>query len=132
MKLLGGTWISNVGLSIDQTELRQLDSTHPVCRGWKGYQLRDEFYLNPQIGPEAKPLLEVTTKDQKVVVGWAFERPDGGRSYATTLGHYYDNFQRDDFRKAIVNAILWTAKRDVPPDGAPIDLSADALKLPPK
>lgn len=131
MKLLGGTWISNVGLSTDTSTLKQLDPDHPVCRGWSEYEIRDEFYLNPRILDEARPLLQVSTKGQDVIVGWTYERPDGGRSYATTLGHFYDNFQREDFRRAIVNAILWTARRDVPADGARVQLSEEQLALPP-
>ncbi len=132
MKLLGGTWISNVGLSIDTSQLKQLRPDHPICRGWNDYEIRDEFYLNPQITDEAQPLLQVSTKGQEVIVGWAYERPAGGRSYATTLGHFYDNFQREEFRRTIVNAVLWTARQDVPPDGARVHLSEAELALPPK
>jgi type 1 glutamine amidotransferase len=65
-----------------------------------------------------------------VVVGWIYERRDGGRSFATTLGHPSKNFQIEAFRRMIVNAILWTAKKDVPQDGAPVGLSEEALALP--
>jgi hypothetical protein len=129
---LGGTWISNVGLSTDTSELKQLIPTHPICRGWSSYELHDEYYLNPTISKDARPLLQVTTKGQEVVVGWAYERPDGGRAYGTTLGHFYSNFEREPFRRAVVNAILWTAHRDVPAAGARVDVSDDFLKLPPE
>jgi type 1 glutamine amidotransferase len=132
MSYLGGTWISNVGLSTDSSKLQQLVPDHPISRGWKEYELRDEFYLNPTLGEHAVPLLKVRTRDQDVVVGWAYERPDGGRAYGTTLGHFYSNFQIDAFRQPIVNAILWTAHLEVPPEGAPIELSEEQLALPPK
>ena len=131
MSLLGGTWISNVGLSTDTSPLKQLHPDHPICRGWSEYEIRDEFYLNPQITDQAQALLQVTTKGQDVVVGWAYERPEGGRSYATTLGHFYDNFQREDFRRTIVNAVLWTAQCEVPADGARVNLPDADLALPP-
>jgi len=41
-------------------------------------------------------LKKSSTKGQDVTVGWAVERPDGGRAYGTTLGHFYENFQRND------------------------------------
>ncbi|MFP6612535.1 MAG: ThuA domain-containing protein [Pirellulales bacterium] len=128
---LGGTWVSNVGLSTDRSPLKQLIPDHPVCRGWSQYELHDEFYLNPTIS-QAKPLLQVTTKGNKVIVGWVHERADGGRAFGTTLGHYYRNFQIDAFRRMIVNGILWTAKVELPKDGAPIALSEKDLALPPK
>jgi type 1 glutamine amidotransferase len=129
---LGGTWISNVGLSTDTSDLKQFDPKHPICRGWSNYELHDEYYLNPKISKDAQPLLQVTTKGQDVVVGWAFERPDGGRAYGTTLGHYYSNFERESFRRTIVNAILWASKVEVPDSGARVDVGEEFLKLPPE
>ena len=80
----------------------------------------------------AEPLLQVITKGQKVVVGWAFERDGGGRAYGTTLGHFYENFEREPFRRMVVNAILWTAHSEVPEGGARVDVGDDVLKLPPE
>ena len=93
--------------------------------------MHDEYYLNPTI-KGATPLLQVTTKGQDVVVGWAYERPGNGRAYATTPGHFYRNFQLEPFRRTIANAILWTAHVEVPATGAPVDLTDTELKLPPK
>ena len=129
---LGGTWISNVGLHTGESWLRQMATEHPVYRGWEEYEIHDEYYLNPTIAPDATPLLEVKAPDEPVVVGWAYERPDGGRAFGTTLGHYYRNFQREPFRRMIVNAILWTAKVDVPEQGANVALGEADLALPPK
>lgn len=131
LKYMGGTWISNVGLHTGKSPLKQLKPEHPVCRGWKEYELHDEYYLNPTI-KDATPLLQVKAKDKAVVVGWAFERPSGGRSFGTTLGHFYRNFQQEAFRRMIVNAILWTAKVEVPKVGANVELSEADLALPKK
>jgi len=129
---LGGTWVSNVGLSGGRSPLKQLLPEHPVCRGWKEYEIDDEYYLNPTID-KAKPLLQVREKGGKdVIVGWVYEREGGGRSFATTLGHPYRNFQIEAFRRMIVNGILWTAHVEVPKEGARVDISEDTLALPPK
>jgi len=132
MSYLGGTWVSNVGLSTDKSELKQLVPEHPICRGWTNYELHDEYYLNPTITDKATPLLQVTTKGQDVIVGWAFERADGGRAYGTTLGHFYSNFEQEPFRRTIANAIMWTAHVDVPEKGARVDVDEAVLKLPPQ
>ncbi|MEM7391571.1 MAG: ThuA domain-containing protein [Verrucomicrobiota bacterium] len=132
MYYLGGTWVSNVGIHTDTEKLKQLVPDHPVCRGWSDYELRDEFYLNPTIGSNGTPLLQVRTRDREVVVGWAGTRDKGGRSYATTLGHFYANFLIEDFRKAIVNGILWTAHIEVPEEGADVQLSEEELAIPEK
>jgi len=132
MSYLGGTWISNVGLHTGNSQLKQLKPDHPICRGWEEYEIHDEYYLNPTITDSATPLLQVTAKVNPVIVGWAYDRPNGGRSFATTLGHFYENFQRERFRRMIVNGILWSAKAKIPDGGANVDLSKEDLALPPK
>ncbi|MHC4876058.1 MAG: ThuA domain-containing protein [Planctomycetota bacterium] len=128
---MGATWISNVGLHTGESSLKQLVPDHPICRGWKNYDIHDEYYLNPRI-VDATPQLQIIAKEKPVVVGWSYERDNGGRSFGTTLGHFYRNFQREPFRRMIVNSILWTAKVDVPEGGAKVNVSEADLALPPK
>ncbi len=131
MSYMGGTWISNVGLHTGNSPLKQLSPEHPICNGWKEYEIHDEYYLNPTITKEATPILQVMANNKSVVVGWAFEREkNNGRSFGTTLGHFYSNFQREPFRKMIVNSILWTAHVEVPKEGANVELSKEELALP--
>lgn len=133
MGYLGGTWVSNVGLSGGKSTLKQLVPTHPICQGWSEYEIDDEYYLDPVIGKKTTALFQVKERKGKdVIVGWAFERPDGGRAFGTTLGHPYKNFQDDAFRRMIVNAILWSAKVNVPKTGAPVNVSKEVLALPEK
>ena len=132
MSYTGATWISNVGLSDGKSPLKQLLPEHPICRGWKEFEISDEYYLNPVI-KSAKPLLQVREKKgTDVIVGWVHERPEGGRAFGTTLGHPYKNFQDESFRRMIVNGILWSARVEVPVAGAPIDVDAETLALPAK
>lgn len=132
LSYLGGTWVSNVGLSGGKSPLKQLLPDHPICRGWKEYEIEDEYYLDPVI-KHAKPLLQVRErKGKEVIVGWVYERPDGGRAFGTTLGHPYSNFQIEAFRRMLANAILWSAHVEVPKEGAPVQLSKELLALPPK
>jgi type 1 glutamine amidotransferase len=48
---------------------------------------------------------------------WAVERPDGGRGFGFTGGHFHDNWGNNDYRKVVLNSLLWLAKVDVPQDG---------------
>lgn len=128
---LGGTWVSNVGLSDGKSPLKQLLPEHPICRGWKEWEIEDEYYMDPTI-KDAKPLLQVKEKKGKdVIVGWVYDRPGGGRSFATTLGHPYKNFQNESFRRMIVNGILWSAGVEVPKEGAKVGVPEEVLALPP-
>lgn len=132
LNYLGGMWVHFVGLVIADSELKQLDADHPVCRGWKPYDLNDEFYLNPTISPQAKPLLQVQANGKPLVVGWAHNRADGGRSFGTTLGHFHRNFKIEAFRRMMVNGILWSAGVEVPAEGAPVSVTAADVTLPPE
>ena len=61
----------------------------------------------------------VITRKEMQTLAWAFERPDGGRGFGFTGGHMHKNWQNDNFRKLVLNAIVWAAKIDVPVGGVP-------------
>ncbi len=112
------------GLDISESTVEQVATDHPVCRGWKGFKLTDEYYLNLKFLPAAQPILQVPVKGKQQTVAWCYERPEshGGRSYGNTLGHFHQLFEREDFRRMLVNGILWTAHVDIPSTGAPCKL----------
>jgi cytochrome c len=133
--ILGGYFHNSFGgLNTSKHMLVQVEPDHPVCHGWKPYDLREEYYLKLKFHPKARPILKANVDGLDQVVAWTFERPDsnGGRSFGTTLGHFHDNFEIEAFRRAIVNGILWSAHVEVPPGGAPVALRPEDLKLPPK
>jgi type 1 glutamine amidotransferase len=126
---------------------------HPITRGVNPFLIRDEWYFNIRFRPEmkgvvpilnAKPddktregvtasprgpykhILEAKGRDE--VLGWAVDRPDGGRGFGFTGGHTHRNWGNPDFRKLVLNAILWTAKLDVPARGVQCDVSDEDLK----
>lgn len=131
--VLGGWFhFDHSGLKVDKLPLIQADPSHPVCRGWKGFPLREEFYLNLKFHPDARPILKATVDGKEQTVAWALERKGEGkgRSFGTTLGHFHDNFTIPEFRKALVNGILWTAGVEVPSEGAPVELTPEQTQLP--
>ena len=111
---------------------------HPITRGVKPFDIQDEWYFNIRFAPESKkvvPILKATPPDNKrgtkaakefagrsEIVAWAFEREGGGRSFGFTGGHFHKNWGDENFRRLVVNAILWTAKLEIPKDGAKVDL----------
>ncbi len=62
------------------------------------------------------------------IVAWATERPDGGRGFGFTGGHTHLNWGDANFRTLVLNALVWTAKGDVPPDGIASTLDPEELK----
>ncbi len=59
---------------------------------------------------------------------WVVERADGGRGMGFTGGHFHDNWANDDYRKVVLNAMLWLAKVDVPEGGVHSKISAADLE----
>jgi hypothetical protein len=108
----------------------------------KPFTIRDEWYFNMHwVGDvvdvkEARgvtPILQAVppdkvrgTADAKKYPGrletmaWAYDRPNGGRGFGFTGGHFHRNWADENFRRLVVNAILWCAKAEVPAGGAPV------------
>ena len=132
-QILGGWFRRPPGsVAFDAPLLVQVDPQHPVCRGWSPFKLKDEYYLDLVFHPQAHPILQVRIDDRDHTVAWSLERSGGkpGRSFATVLGHYHDNFTNPDFRRVLVNGILWTAHIDPPVEGAPVVVAEVDLRLP--
>lgn len=104
---------------------------HPITRGVKPFTIVDEWYFNMRF-PSTMPttILQSTPPDDKrgtpaakehpgrsEIVAWAVERPDGGRGFGFTGGHFHRNWQNDDFRKLVLNALVWITGAEVPAEG---------------
>ena len=50
-------------------------------------------------------------------VAWAVQREDGGRGFGFTGGHYHKGWANENQRKLVLNAIVWSAKAEVPTGG---------------
>jgi type 1 glutamine amidotransferase len=127
---------------------------HPIARGVKPFSVRDEWYFNLRFRPDAKesgltPILiskpsEAVRKGPYVyprgpyehiiaangrdeAMMWAYERPGGGRSFGFTGGHYHTNWGNENFRKVVLNALLWSAKAEVPAEGVQSTVTPEEL-----
>ena len=58
---------------------------------------------------------------------WTVERPNGGRGFGFTGGHFHDNWANDNFRRVVLNGILWIAKVEVPLNGVQSTVSEEPL-----
>jgi mannose-6-phosphate isomerase-like protein (cupin superfamily)/type 1 glutamine amidotransferase len=132
-------WLGAVrfGMADRATEIAQMEITgagkNPIANGLKPFELLDEFYptltfsKTDKITPILSAKVHIQTRNNLPVfeepsadhiIAWAAERPNGGRSFAFTSGHYLLTFDQPQIRDMLLNAILWTSKRDVPPAGA--------------
>lgn len=114
-------------LAVDDRLLLPATPDHPICRGLTRFELRDEFYFNMrfrQSDPRRRNILKFG-QDDASVVAWAVERADGGRGFAYTGGHFHKNWANDNVRRMALNALLWTARIEVPADGVTSSLPPD-------
>lgn len=61
----------------------------------------------------------VLENKQPQTVAWAKIRPDRGRGFGFTGGHFHWNWGSRDFRTLVLNAIAWSAHAPVPEGGVP-------------
>lgn len=87
----------------------------------------DEVRDGPYVYPKGPYEHIQANKGRAETMMWAVERPDGGRGFGFTGGHFHDNWGNDEFRKVVLNALLWVAKADVPPGGVKSKVVAEDL-----
>jgi Trehalose utilisation len=126
---------------------------HPVARGVKPFKIRDEWYYHMRFADGMKgvtPILTAVPPDktrgkpgandshggnsevqrhmgEPEHLMWVYQRPDGGRGFGFTGAHFHKNWGDDNFRKVMLNALLWIAKVEVPAEGVSSTLSAEEL-----
>ena len=127
----------------------QVLPVHPTTRGVKPFTAKDEWYFNmrfrdgkagvkdilvatpsdavrdgPYVSPKGPYAHIQAAKGRAETMMWAVERPDGGRGFGFTGGHFHRNWQNDDQRRLLLNSLVWLAKLEVPAggvDSAPVD-----------
>lgn len=98
----------------------------PILSATPSNEVRAGPYVYPK-GPYPHILEQAGRRE---VLMWALERSDGGRAFGLTGGHFHDNWANADFRKVVLNALVWISGATVPPDGvgsalAPHELDQD-------
>lgn len=115
----------------------------PVTRGVKPFTTHDEWYYHMRFRDNmegVKPILSAVPPDStregrddahggnpsvRADIGknvaettvWIADRPNDGRGFGCTGAHYHFNWANDNFRKTILNCILWIAHVKVPENG---------------
>jgi hypothetical protein len=103
-----------------------VDRMHPLCRGLPtDFTVRDEFYYKLKTIPshaELQPLVQVEIDGSLETVAWAWQRPDGGRSFGFSGLHFHENWQVPEYRRLVSQAVLWAMKAPVPAEGFGVEL----------
>ena len=107
---------------------------HPITTGIKPFALLDEWYFNMRFADTGvTPILSAIAPPETMsrkngphsgndavrkmvadgvpqVTAWSLERAGGGRGFGFTGGHFHENWQNDNARNLVLNAIEWVAK----------------------
>jgi hypothetical protein len=134
---MGGYYEPNYSINPHWDAVIRTLPKHPITNGVKPFTLRDEWYYGMRFLEDRKgltPILQAVPPDetrrteytkgrkgQIETMAWAYERPDGGRGFGFTGGHFHRNWADHDFRRVVVNAILWCSKVEVPEGGAKVE-----------
>ena len=131
-----------------QGEFKQLP-VHEVTRGVKPFTTRDEWYFHLRFRPNLDGITPILTaippastmtrpdgdhsgnpavraavaRGDAQIMMWVRERPDGGRGFGFTGGHYQTGWKNDDQRKLMLNTLLWVARVPVPERGVMSEVS---------
>ncbi len=128
----------------DQVLPQWTNAEHPILRGLKPFAapVREEFYFALKQASKTggvtladsesaiTPLLRIPAEDVSGTVAWCWERPDHGRSFGFTGLHFHENWKHESYRRLIVQATLWTLKRDIPAAGLDVSVTDRDLALP--
>lgn len=77
----------------------------------------DAVRNGPYVAPKGPYPHIIAAAGRNEAMLWSVERPDGGRGFGFTGGHFHDNWANDDIRKTVLNALVWAAKVEVPANG---------------
>ena len=127
---------------------------HPISRGVRPFKINDEWYYHMRFREGMKGVTAILTdlppektlsrpdgphsgnpavreaikRGEPQHLLWAAEREDGGRGFGFTGGHYHKNWGDENFRKVVLNAILWSAKAEIPANGVESKVTEEDLK----
>ena len=141
---IGGYFEANYSVNPHWTANYEKLPEHPITRGVQPFKIDDEWYYHMRFRPEMKgvtPILtalppketlnrgdgphsgnpdvrrDVLEKKEPQHMAWAAERDGNGRGFGFTGGHNHWNWGDDNFRRLVLNAIIWCAHGEVPKEG---------------
>lgn len=143
---MGGYFETNWSVNPHWVASFESFSDHPAANGIQPFEINDEWYFHMRFVGDMEgvtPILSAVAPKEtmkrpdgnhsgnpavrKAVaagepqhVAWAYERGDdykNGRGYGFTGLHYHWNWEDDNFRKAVLNGVAWTAGLQIPENG---------------
>ena len=128
----GGTLPADGGLAHAFFSVSATENDHPASRGVGKIAYVDEAYppldfdnesgrVRPVVTGKIVPLSGAANAEapepRQGVAAWAYERADGGRSFAFTGGNELSAFDVPGVRTLLLNGIAWASRVEIPETG---------------
>ncbi|MCB9954177.1 MAG: ThuA domain-containing protein [Planctomycetaceae bacterium] len=110
---------------------------HPVTRGVTPWTIKDGWLNGLQFVDDKQGITPLVWSGKEYeeskagidqhIVGWTYDRPNGGRSFNFTGLDAHSAWELPGMRQLVLNGVLWSAGVDIPEAGAPSEISQDDL-----
>jgi type 1 glutamine amidotransferase len=119
---------------------------HPVTRGVGPFEVEDEFYYHLRLRADVTPVLQALPPASSLgadgprsgnpavrkaladqvpqTLSWVVENANKSRGFGFTGGHFHQHWANPDYRRLVLNAIVWTAGIEVPENGVTGNVAA--------
>ncbi len=136
---IGGHFEVNWSVNPIWKMTRPIIAKHPATRGVKPFELEEEFYYHIRLREDVTPLLQALPPVNSLgddgprsgnpavrkdladnipqTLAWMVANPNKSRGFGFTGGHFHSHWAQSDFRRLVLNAIVWTAGVEVPEGG---------------
>ncbi len=132
--LTGGVWEKGTSQRAHWVTTFDTAPAHAIGNGFQPFKIDDGWLYQLKFAEGKKGvtplLLTVSPKAGEgkpgdgAIVGWAYDRPAGGRAFCFTGGHLHASLAEEGYRRFLVNGILWSAGVEIPKAGAAVKLAA--------
>ncbi len=115
-----------------ETKAQPASPRHPIATGIEPFRVKEEFYYRlkfPTGKESSQAVLQAAIDGNEETVAWAYDRPDGGRSFGFSGLHFHDNWRLPEYRRLVAQGILWSLKLPIPKEGAGVEIDAAELIL---
>lgn len=136
---LGGRFETNWSVNPVWKMTDPIIAKHPATRGVAPFAVEEEFYYHIRLRENITPLLQAHPPADSIgadgpysgnpavrqavaehipqTLAWVTENPNKSRGFGFTGGHFFSLWANENYRRLVLNAILWTAGVEVPAAG---------------
>jgi putative membrane-bound dehydrogenase-like protein len=111
-EVLGGNYKGHFGAGPKcECKLTDVGAKHPIMNGVKPFISEGSLYKNQGHNMDVTVLMTGSIPKESEAIAWTRDYK-GGRVFYTSLGHPKD-FEDENFKRMVTNAIFWTAKKEI-------------------